>query len=75
MYLSAVIIINFLAFPDVKENELDDWDEFIVLACDGLSLLEVINRRDLGLPNQRTSHRICETGNRRTTRTRAPRRF
>ena len=24
-----------LAFPDVKENKLDDWDEFVVLACDG----------------------------------------
>jgi protein phosphatase PTC2/3 len=23
------------AFPDVRKNELDDWDEFIVLACDG----------------------------------------
>ena len=27
---------NMIAFPDVKENELDDWDEFIVLACDGM---------------------------------------
>lgn len=34
-YLYAIIMINFLAFPDVKKSELDDWDEFIVLACDG----------------------------------------
>jgi serine/threonine protein phosphatase PrpC len=26
---------NAKAFPDVQENKLDDWDEFIVLACDG----------------------------------------
>lgn len=30
---------NVSAFPDIKENELDDWDEFIVLACDGIILL------------------------------------
>jgi protein phosphatase PTC2/3 len=27
---------NAKAFPEVKENQLDDWDEFIVLACDGI---------------------------------------
>ena len=28
-------LLTWAAFPDVKENELDDWDEFVVLACDG----------------------------------------
>jgi len=37
LYLFAVVKTKFLAFPDVRQNELDDWDEFIVLACDGSS--------------------------------------
>ena len=39
MYVISSICADFLAFPDVKENELDDWDEFIVLACDGIVLV------------------------------------
>jgi serine/threonine protein phosphatase PrpC len=68
-----MIFTDLTAFPDVKEIELDDWDEFVVLASDGFthhnktSLVSkrlILGTRDLGLPYKRTSRRICPTRHR-----------
>jgi len=52
------------SFPDVKENELDDWDEFIVLACDGiwdcLTNAQVIEFVRRGIAARQELHKICE---------------
>ena len=53
-----------IAFPDVKQNELDDWDEFIVLACDGiwdcLTNAQVIEFVRRGIAARQELHKIAE---------------
>jgi len=53
-----------VAFPDVKENEIDDWDEFIVLACDGIwdcltngQVVEFVRR---GIAERQELYKIAE---------------
>ena len=53
-----------IAFPDVKENVLDDWDEFVVLACDGiwdcLTNAQVIEFVRRGIAERQELHKIAE---------------
>jgi protein phosphatase PTC2/3 len=56
--------VTDIAFPDVKENKLDDWDEFVVLACDGiwdcLTNAQVIEFVRRGIVERQELHKIAE---------------